>query len=223
MGNKVVGERIEYRRKQLGLTLDDIAQEIGVAKSTVQRYERGTIETIKLPVIEAIAKIMSVNPAWICGKTDNMEPEQSSAEYWFPSNLSSLDSMPKIPLIGRIACGEPILAEENIEDYVDLPRHIRADFALTCRGNSMINAGIREGDIVYIRKQERVDNGQIAAVLIDDEATLKRFYYNGDSIRLMAENPSFPTKEFVGEEMNSVHIIGLAVGYTHALEQEVNT
>ena len=75
MGNKVVGERIEFRRKQLGLTLDDIAREIGFAKSTVQRYERGTIETIKLPVIEAIANMMAVNPAWICGKTDVMEPE----------------------------------------------------------------------------------------------------------------------------------------------------
>lgn len=219
MGNKVVGERIEYRRKQLGLTLDDVAQEIGVAKSTIQRYERGTIETIKLPVIEAIAKIMSVNPAWLCGKTDNMEPEQLTTEkYWLPSNLYPLEPTSKVPLIGQIACGEPILADENIEDYVDLPRHIRADFALTCRGDSMINAGIREGDVVYIRKQERVENGQIAAVLIDDEATLKRFYFDGVSIRLMAENPSFPTKIFVGEEMNNVHIVGLAVGYTHALE-----
>ena len=77
MGNKVIGERIEQRRKQLGLTLDDIAQEIGVAKSTVQRYERGTIETIKLPIIEAIASIMSVNPSWLCGKTDDMTPEKN--------------------------------------------------------------------------------------------------------------------------------------------------
>lgn len=219
MGNKVVGERIEYRRKQLGLTLDDIAQEIGVAKSTVQRYERGTIETIKLPVIEAIAKIMSVNPAWICGKTDSMEPEQLSAEYRLPSNLYPLEPMSKVPLIGQIACGEPILAEENIEDYVDLPKHIRADYALVCKGESMTGAGIYDGDVVYIRKQERVNNGQIAAVLVDeDEATLKRFYYDGSSVTLVAENPSFPPRVFTGEDINRQRVVGLAVAFTHPVK-----
>lgn len=76
MGNQIVGSRIEQRRKQLGMTLEDIAQELGVAKSTIQRYEKGTIDKVKLPVIEAIAHVLSVNPAWICGKTDIMEPEK---------------------------------------------------------------------------------------------------------------------------------------------------
>ena len=137
-----------------------------------------------------------------------------------PSNVRTIFPMGKIPLLGRIACGSPILAEENIEEYVDLPRHIHADFALICQGDSMINAGIRPGDVVYIRKQELVNNGQIAAVRIsDDEATLKRFFYDGDSIRLIAENPSFPTKIFIGEEMKQIHVIGLAVAYTHAIEK----
>ena len=77
MGNRAIGERIEGRRKELGLTLDFVAQEIGVAKSTVQRYEKGTIDKIKLPVIEAIARVLNVNPAWICLKSEKMEPEEN--------------------------------------------------------------------------------------------------------------------------------------------------
>ena len=126
--------------------------------------------------------------------------------------------MQKIPLIGRIACGEPILAVQNIEAYIDLPRQIHADFALTCRGDSMVNAGIQDGDVVYIREQPTVDNGQIAAVMVgDEEATLKRFYHTEDSVRLVAENPTFPTLSFFGEEMSQIRVIGLAVAYTHAL------
>ena len=79
MGHQVVGERIKQRRKQLGLTLDDIAQELGVARSTIQRYENGTIDRLKLPIIEAIARVIAVNPTWICGKTDDMEPEKTPA------------------------------------------------------------------------------------------------------------------------------------------------
>lgn len=215
MGNKVVGERIATRRKQLGLTLEDIAQEIGVAKSTIQRYERGTIETIKLPVIEAIANIMSVDPAWICGKTDNMGSEKQ-----LPANLIQLTPMAKVPLIGRIACGTPILAEENIEEYIDLPKHIYADFALECKGDSMVGAGIRDGDVVYIRSQPKVENGQIAAVLVDDdEATLKRFYFDGQTVQLVAENAKYAPMVFVEEDINRhIRVIGRAVAYTHVIE-----
>jgi len=74
MGNIVLGSRIKARRKELNLTLQNIADEIGVAKSTIQRYENGNIETIKLPVVEAIARVLKVNPSYLLGKTDHMEP-----------------------------------------------------------------------------------------------------------------------------------------------------
>lgn len=90
MGHQIIGYRIEQRRKQLGMTLDDIAQELGVAKSTIQRYEKGTIDRVKLPIIEAIARVLSVNPAWICGKTDNMEPEKKSSVADNRDNLQNL-------------------------------------------------------------------------------------------------------------------------------------
>lgn len=204
---EIFSRNLNYYMERDGKNTADLAADLSFPFSTVSDWVHGK-KYPRMDKVQAIANYFGIMKS-------NLTEDTS---FSLPSNIYSLQPMNKVPLIGQIACGEPILAEENIEGYVDLPRHIHADFALTCRGNSMISAGIREGDVVYIRKQERVDNGQIAAVLIDDEATLKRFYYNGDSIRLMAENPSFPTKEFVGEEMNSVHIIGLAVGYTHALE-----
>jgi len=218
MGDKKIGSRIEQRRKDLGLTLDDIAQEIGVAKSTIQRYEKGTIEKIKLPVIEAISRALHVDPAWICCKTDEMTEKTSWLN--FPSNIVPLSKMKKVPLVGQIACGTPILAEQNIEEYIDLPAHISADYALTCKGESMINIGIHTGDIVYIRQQEEVENGQVAAVIVGgEEATLKRFYHNGNVVQLVAENSAIPPIVFIGEEITQIRVVGLAVAYTHVIEQ----
>ena len=125
--------------------------------------------------------------------------------------------MNKVPLIGAIACGAPILADEHVEDYVDVPAHISADFALTCKGDSMINARIFDGDIVYIRQQETVDNGQIAAVLIDGEATLKRVRLFDNHISLEPENPQYRPLVYWGEEMNAVRILGKAVAFTSAI------
>ena len=126
--------------------------------------------------------------------------------------------MRRVPLIGEIACGTPILAEENIEDWVDLPRHIHADYALTCRGESMVGAGICDGDVVYIRQQPEVLNGQIAAVRVDDDtATLKRFYRAGDTVTLVAENPAIAPQVFSGAELGRLCVLGLAVAFTHAL------
>ena len=111
------------------------------------------------------------------------------------------------------------MSEQNIDDYVDLPGHIRADFALTCKGESMIGAGIRDGDVVYIRQQEEVENGQIAAIMVgDEEATLKRFYLENGVIQLVAENPAIPPKVFIGESIGQIRVVGLAVAYTHIIE-----
>jgi repressor LexA len=122
--------------------------------------------------------------------------------------------MSRVPLLGTIACGEPILAEENLEGKVDLPEQIHADFALRCQGDSMINARIFDGDIVYIHQQDTVEDGQIAAVLIEDEATLKRVHFFDDHIVLAPENPTFRPLVYWGEEMNELRILGLAVAFT---------
>lgn len=199
---------LKQRRKELGLTLLQIADAVGVTEATVQRWESGNIKTVRHEKIAKLSEVLKVSPAALMGWEEPL-----------PSNIMPLPEMKKVPLIGNIACGTPILAEENITDYIDLPGHIRADYALTCRGDSMINAGIRDGDIVYIRKQEAVENGQIAAVLVgDDEATLKRFYLMDGKVTLNAENPAYPPMVYVGEEIRAVHVIGLAIAFTHVIE-----
>lgn len=121
----------------------------------------------------------------------------------------------KIPLLGEIACGEPIYADEDRESYVEAGTDVRADFCLRAKGDSMINARILDGDIVFIRSQPSVENGEIAAVIIDDEATLKRVYYYPESGKLVLNpaNPAFEPFVYVGEELNQIRILGKAVAF----------
>ena len=210
MGNSIVATRMQRRREELGLTLDDIALEIGVARSTIQRYEKGTIEKLKLPVIEAIANVLQVDPAWLVGKSDDPRIVTAVSS----DSILPFPDMKSVPLIGTIACGEPILAAENIECEVDMPEHVKADFALRCKGDSMINARIYDGDIVYIRQQPTVDDGQIAAVLVDDEATLKRVHFYPDHVVLEPDNPQYRPLSFWESDMDKIRILGLAVAFT---------
>ena len=121
----------------------------------------------------------------------------------------------QFPLLGNIACGEPIFAEQNFEAYVEAGANVHADFCLRAKGDSMIGARIQDGDIVFIKKQEMVDDGEIAAVLIEDEATLKRVYYDEEAgvLQLFAENPQYKTMRFSGEELDHIRIIGKAVAF----------
>lgn len=138
------------------------------------------------------------------------------------NNLATLNILPlpeakKIPLLGEIACGDPILATENISEWLQIDANIRADFALRCKGDSMINARIFDGDIVYIHQQPIVENGEIAAVIVSDintEATLKRVYVYDDHVVLEAENPMYKPIVFWGADIQKVKILGKAVAFT---------
>lgn len=212
--NIQTGKRIQSRREELGMNLGDIAKEVGVAVSTIQRYEKGKIEKMKLPVIEAIAKALQVDPAWLLCQTDQMNPPLHSSI----DNLIPLPKTYQIPLIGDIACGTPILAEENLEAILEVPQHIKADFALRCHGDSMIGVHIHDGDIVYIRQQPDVDNGSIAAVCIENSATLKRVYKYPDKLVLSPANPAYEPLVYTGEELSQVRILGKAVGFTSLID-----
>lgn len=198
---------MKQRRRQIGMSAERVAEILGLSPATIYRYENGDIEKVPGDRLEPIAKALQTTPAYLMGWEDN--PGVSPV-----SNIIPLPEMRKIPLVGTIACGVPILAEEHIEEYVDVPAHIKADFALRCKGDSMINARIFDGDIVYIRQQEEAQNGEIAAVLIDNEATLKRLKIYEDRIVLEPENPMYKPLVYWGEEMNSVHILGEAVAFT---------
>ena len=202
------GERIKKRREQIGLTQVALADMIGESKQTVYKYETGIVTNSPSDKIELIAKALRVQPEWIMGWTDTESVE-------IPPGFEPLPKMRKVPLIGEIACGEPILAEQNIEDYLDIPEEVHCDFLLRCKGDSMVDAGIKNGDVVFVRIQEIVENGEIAAVRIGDEATLKRVYWDGDTLMLMPENSAYAPKSFRGEEINEVHIEGKAIGYMH--------
>lgn len=207
-----MSEKIKARREELHMTLEEVGNIVGVGKSTVRKWETGQIENMRRDKIAALAMALNVSPGYLMGWEELPDTP-------FPSNVTPLPKMEQIPLVGRIACGIPITAEENIEDYIDLPGHIKADFALSCKGDSMIRAGIQDGDIVYIREQPEVENGQIAAVMIDgDEATLKRFYRSGDTVTLVAENPSVSPFVFSESEINRLRVIGLAIAFTHVLQ-----
>lgn len=158
---------------------------------------------------------LNVTETWLMGYDVLKERED-----YIASNIIPMPATKKVPLLGTIACGEPILAVENIEDYIDMDSSVHADFALRCKGDSMINARIFDGDIVYIRKQKIVENGEIAAVLIagmETEATLKRVYISEDKIRLCAANPMYEDKVFEKENMNNVTIIGKAIAFLSAV------
>lgn len=206
-----MGNYLTDRRKELELTMKQVAEAVGVSEGTVSRWESGAIANMKRDKIHALAKVLKTTATFVM-----TGEEKEAITTKFPENIIPLPETKKVPLLGTIACGEPILAVENVADYVDMDADIHADFALRCKGDSMINARIFDGDIVYIRKQESVENGEIAAVLIDgmeSEATLKRFYNEGDKIRLSAENPMYKDQTFHGESMNSVRVIGKAVAF----------
>ena len=210
--------RLSQALEARGMKAADLSKKTKVAEGTISCYINGRYEA-KQNRVQVFAEALNVNPAWLMGYDVPMETESrysvAPASRPIPPGFEPMPKMKKVPLIGAIACGDPITAIENREGEIDVPENIRCDFALRCKGNSMIGAGIHDGDAVYIRIQPEVENGQIAAVRIGDEATLKRVYLHTDYIELRPENPDYESIIRRREEMNDVHIEGKAVGYTH--------
>lgn len=180
------------------------------SKSSINKIEMG-INDIPQSKVLAFARALNTTTAYLMGDDDSREINS------IPPGFEPLPKTVKRPLVGNIACGEPITAEQNIEDYVDVPETIRCDFCLRCKGDSMVEAGIHDGDVVYIHIQPQVENGQIAAVRIDGEATLKRVFWDDDNrvLQLVPANSAYMPKVYSGPALDSVHIEGLAVGFTH--------
>lgn len=197
-----IGQRIKERREELDITQDELAKRLGYkSRSSINKIELD-IYNLKQSKIKAIADALQTTPGYIMGWND-------TDQYVLPISVQSL------PLLGNISCGNPILADEHIELYVELTTKIKADFCLKAKGDSMINARIHDGDIVFIRKQDTVDNGEIAAVIIGDKATLKRVFYYPDEGKLVlqAENPKYEPFVYIGDELNTVKILGKAVAF----------
>ena len=214
-----LGDLIREYRESHDLSQRQFADCCGLSNGYISMLERGVNPNTQRPITPTIPQLkklaagMNMTMAEMIDKVDDMPVELTG----IPTNIIPMPETRQIPLIGSIACGAPILADEHIEDYIKIPAHIPGDFALTCRGDSMSGARIFDGDIVYIRQQDTVDNGQIAAVLIDGEATLKRVKIYDDHIVLEPENPHFRPLTYWAEEMNSVRILGRAVAFTSAI------
>lgn len=203
-----MAQRIKDLRVSQNLTLEQVANEVGVGKSTVRKWETGMIANMRRDKIASLAKALHTTPAYLMGWID--EPHREITV----DNLFRIETK-KFPLLGNIACGEPIMANEEVDLYVEAGANIRADFCLKARGDSMIGARIYDGDIVFIQQQDMVDDGEIAAVIIDDEATLKRvnYYPEKNLLILKAENSKYEDLIYTGEELNHIRILGKAVAF----------
>ena len=200
--------RLRLRREELGLSQEELAQRMGYrSKSSITKLEKG-INDIPQSKVEELAAALQTTPAYLLGLDTPCPP---------PPGFEPLPVMTRVPLVGSIACGSPITAEQNIESYIGVPAAWHADFALTCHGDSMAPT-ICDGDIVCIRCQPEVEQGEIAAVRIGDEATLKHFHRQGDAVMLIADNAAVcPPMVYTGPQLEDIRIEGKAVGFCRGL------
>lgn len=208
MGRKTdirLGNFIKSKREYLKLTQQDVADYVGISKSAVSRWESGDIGSMGIEKVPRLSEVLQISPLELI----NLDKEFSKER--IPNNSNTNP----IPLIGTIAAGQPILAEENIEDYFNLDSRIKADFCLRIKGDSMVDAGIQEEDIVFIRKQESLENGEIGAILIENEATLKRFYFDNDTVILQAENKAYKPMIFTD---GNIKVVGKLVAVLNIRE-----
>ena len=208
MSDTDLSSRIRQRREQLGLSQEELAARMGYrSKSSITKLEKG-INDLPRAKLEELAAALDTTPAWLMGLVDLPFP---------PPGFEPLPEMVRVPLVGSIACGTPITAEQNIEQYIGVPAAWHADFALTCHGDSMAPT-ICDGDIVCIRCQPEVEQGEIAAVRIGEEATLKHFHRQGDTVMLLADNAAVcPPMIYAGPQLNEIQIEGRAVGFCRGL------
>lgn len=208
--NKLLLDRLSAIMADRKITQAELAQRSGIRASSISDYLKGKYAP-KQDKIALIAKALSVDPAWLMGYDNTNSGKEAPG--FDPSTLPNYIPITKkkIPLLGKIAAGQPITALENIEEYLPIDDDIKADFALRVQGDSMINAGIEDTDIVFIREQPDVEDGQIAAVLIDDEATLKRVYKMPGFLQLNSENPRYKPMIFNETNCTTCRILGLAV------------
>jgi len=197
--------RLKELRKEKGVRQVDVAKEMNVSQNTLSYWEQGKFRPTQDKLIE-LSKYYDVTIDYLIGNSDN------ARKLSHPDNVFKIEKV-SIPLIGTIAAGGPILASEEFQAYVVAGSGVQADFCLKVKGDSMINARIYDGDIVFIKEQSDVNNGEIAAVLIGDEATLKRVYKDENQVSLVAENANYQPLVYRGEEINELRILGKAVAF----------
>jgi len=194
-------------REQKGLTQSALGKKIGAKQNTISYWEQGKCG-IDNDMLKKLAAFFNCSTDYILGNE-----HEADTRINIP-NIYPIKTK-KIPLLGEIACGKPIFASEERESYIMAGTDINADFCLQAKGDSMIGARILDGDIVFIKEVPIVNNGEIAAIIIGDEATLKRVYYYPEKGKLVlqAENPKYEPLVYIAEELNEIKILGKAIAF----------
>lgn len=207
-----IAENIKRIRAEHGLSQAELGKIAGVSDKAVSTWELG-LKTPRMGAVEKMANYFGITKSAIVDDA----PMTSLQKPVVPPGFMPMPEMVQVPLIGSIACGTPITAEQNIKSYVGVPAAWRSDFALECHGDSMAPT-ICDGDVVCIRSQPEVEQGQIAAVRIGEEATLKHCYYQNGVVQLIADNPSVcPPMVYTGSDLDEIEVEGLAVGFCRGL------
>ena len=200
-------KRIRARREELGISQEELAKRLGYkSRSSINKIEKGENDIPQSKIV-AFAQALQTTPECLMGWAQPTATDLPNIPNIFPLKTK------KVPLLGTIAAGTPIYAEENFVGYRESTEDVHADFCLKIKGDSMIGARINDGDIVFIRKQPDVKNGEIAAVLIDGEATLKRVYKKNGSLVLQAENPKYAPIVCSAKTCDESIIMGKAVTF----------
>ncbi len=210
----VFQERLLEAMALRGMRASELAKRTGLSKARISQYVNGKFIP-KSDAILLIAEVLQVSELWLMGKDAAITPvSDSRPAIPCPENVAPL-RLCRYPILGEIACGLPILAEEDPDGGYVTAAETTADFCLTAKGDSMIGARIFDGDEVFIQQTDLVNNGEIAAVVVDNEATLKRVYYypEAEKLVLTAENPLYPPMVFVGAELADIRILGRAVAF----------
>ena len=215
-------EKLLALKTENGLTTDALSERSGVPKGTINKLLNGETRNPTTQTLRRLAKALNCPLETLCGQpTDIPGVYRLGALTGDAQALMARGELTpvhrrRVPLLGKIAAGKPILCEEEVE-VVGCDDHLQCDFALKVSGDSMVGARIHDGDIVFIRSQEDVDDGQIAAVIIDDRATLKRVYHIPNGVQLLSENPKYPPMVFTYPEHECIRILGRAVGFQSRL------
>ncbi len=192
------GKRLRSIMKEHGDTVYTLAEHLGLKASTISRYNNGQYVP-KAPTLEMICRHYAVNPNWLMGENA-------------PKTLSvTSHSGRDIPVLGEVAAGVPIWAEQNYDGHIVVDADEHVDFALRVRGDSMMNARIYNGDLVYVRRQPQVENGEIAVVLVDNEATVKRVFYHPDKLVLRPENDAYKDMVYYKEDAHDLAVLGKVI------------
>lgn len=212
------GTNLKKLREERNMSQEQLGELLGVSKSTVGMYEQGNREP-KHSILMDIARLFKVSVDSLLGYCSEASDTNDDLIEIEKLGIEKPD-FANFPVLGKISCGLPILCVEENDIFVSASSDIRADFCLTASGDSMINAQIFDGDTIFIRHQHMVNNGEIAAVIVnDEEVTLKRVYYYPErgQLILQPENPLHSPQVYSDEELNHIRVIGRAVAVTHSL------